>query len=78
MTDYYLKSLDLSRQIGARLWEANTLTNLAINVHFQGELRQARSYFQESQAVFRALGNAQYVTMIQQEIDALTEQIKAG
>ncbi|MCK6578661.1 MAG: tetratricopeptide repeat protein [Anaerolineae bacterium] len=77
-TDYYLKSLDLSRQIGARLWEANTLTNLAINVHFQGELRQARSYFQESQAVFRALGNAQYVTMIQQEIDALTEQIKAG
>jgi hypothetical protein len=42
------------------------------------ELRAARSNFQQSQAVFRALGHEQYVAMIQNDIDDLNAQIKAG
>jgi predicted ATPase len=75
---HFSEALALARQIGARQWEANALTNLAICSVDLGELRGARSYFQQSQAVFRALGHEQYVAMIQNEIDDLNAQIKAG
>jgi DNA-binding SARP family transcriptional activator/predicted ATPase len=73
---YYRQSLALARQIGSRVWEANALNNLAVSSYQLNELRAARGYFVQSQAVFREMGNEQYVGMIQQDIDEIDALLK--
>ncbi len=75
---YYRQSLALARQIGSRVWEANALNNLAVSSYHLNELRTARGYFVQSQAVFREMGNEQYVSMIQQDIDEIDTKLKSG
>ncbi|MBK8020858.1 MAG: tetratricopeptide repeat protein [Chloroflexi bacterium] len=76
--EQYLEALAIARQIGARNWEANALNNLAVSSFHLHELRASRSYFAQSQAVFRALGHEQYVGMIQKDIDEIDELLASG
>lgn len=75
---YYLQSLALAQQIGSRLWEANALNNLAVSSYQLSRLRAARSYFAQSQALFHEMGNEQYVSMIQRDIDEIDARLKSG
>lgn len=73
--NYFLEALTLARRIGTRVWEANALNNLAVSSYKLNKLYDARSYFRQSQAVFRELGHEQYVGMIQQDIDDIESKL---
>ncbi len=74
---YYHEAIDLARQVGARAWEANALTNLAIVANETNDLRVSKGYYLQAQAIFRALGNETYVTMIENDLATIEERLKA-
>ncbi len=74
---YYHEAIDLARQVGARAWEANALTNLAIVASETNDLRMSRGFYLQAQAIFHALGNETYVTMIENDLATIDERLKA-